>query len=425
MRTEVELPTLHADQVKAFLTPGRFKAVRCGRRWGKTEFGKTVACDGAIKRQSIGFFAPEYKFISEAYNEIVDLLAPVKRSSSKTDGVIRTRTGGRIDFWSLENDRAGRSRKYHKVIIDEAAFTKSNMMDIWRKSIRPTLLDYRGSALVLSNTNGVDPENFLWRICNEPEHGFVEYHAPTHANPFLPADELDKLQTENHPLVYQQEYLANFVDWRGVAFFALGDMLVNDQPVEYPSTCDAVMAIIDTAVKTGSANDGTGVSYWARSRHTGHPLICLDWDYVQIEGALLETWIPNVFRRCEELAKGCGARFGSKGAFIEDAASGSILLQQCALRGYPATALPQELTSSGKDARAINVSGQVYQKRVKFSRHAYDKVVTFKGATRNHMISQVVGFRIGDKDAAKRADDLLDTFTYAVAINLGNAEGIA
>jgi hypothetical protein len=41
------------------------------------------------------------------------------------------------------------------------------------------------------------------------------------------------------------------------------------------------------------------------------------------------------------------------------------------------------------------------------------------------MADQVHGFRIGDKNAAKRADDLYDCFVYAVAISLGNADGFA
>jgi hypothetical protein len=32
--------------------------------------------------------------------------------------------GGRIDFWSLENQIAGRGRRYRRVVIDEAAFAK-------------------------------------------------------------------------------------------------------------------------------------------------------------------------------------------------------------------------------------------------------------------------------------------------------------
>ena len=87
--------------------------------------------------------------------------------------------------------------------------------------------------------------------------------------------------------------------------------------------------------------------------------------------------------------------------------------------------MPAKLTSAGKDARAINASGPVFRGDVKLSRHAYDKIATFKGTTRNHMVSQIAGFRIGDKHASTRADDLLDTFTYAVAITLGDQEGIA
>lgn len=424
MVIEVTLPTLHADQVKAFRLPARFKAIRCGRRWGKTTMAEVIGCDGAIKRQSIGIFAPEYKFLTETYNEIADILAPVKKSSSKVDGVIRTITGGRLDFWTLDNERAGRSRKYHGVILDEAAFTKPNMLDIWNKSIKPTLLDYKGWAIAFSNTNGDDSENFFWRICNEPEHGFTEYHAPSSANPYLPADEIERLKEKTHPLVFAQEYAAEFVSWAGVSFFSLDKLLENGEPVAEPVNCDAVFAVVDTATKTGSANDGTAVTYCAFMRASrSYHLVILDWDIVQIEGALLETWLPTVAQNLEMWAQKCRARAGSLGVFIEDKASGEILLQQARRRGLNTTAIDSRLTSMGKDERAISVSGYVYREMVKIGRAAFDKVVQFKGVTRNHLIAQVTGFRVGDKDAARRADDLLDTFCYCLAIALGNAEG--
>jgi len=46
--------------------------------------------------------------------------------------------------------------------------------------------DLSGTCLVASNTNGSDPANFLYQICNNPKYGFVEYQAPTHSNPYLP-----------------------------------------------------------------------------------------------------------------------------------------------------------------------------------------------------------------------------------------------
>jgi hypothetical protein len=188
---------------------------------------------------------------------------------------------------------------------------------------------------------------------------------------------------------------------------------------------------MDTAVKTGKEHDGTGLAFFALGTQVnpttwhGHPLTILDWEYQQIEGAHLEQWLPSMLARGEELAAQCKARGGFRGIYIEDAQSGSILLQQCKARGWPAFPLPSELTAAGKDARAINASAPVFQGKVKWSRYAYDKTVRYKGQSRNHMREQVHGFVIGDKDAAKRADDLLDCLSYGVVIGLGSHKGYA
>lgn len=450
--TTVRLPTLHADQARAYRlkedarggewaanSGGRFKALRCGRRYGKSVFGETWLADGAIKGYPCGWFAPDYKKIAEVYQELYDIILPVKRSSSKTEGVIRTITGGRIDFWTLDNESAGRSRKYKRVFIDESGFTKPNMMDVWKRAIKPTLLDLKGSCITASNTNGVADDNFLWQVCNQPEHEFIEYHAPSWANPLIPerlpgeldgpyaerrAAEFASIKAREHPMVWRQEYEAEFVDWGGVAFFTMDKMLVDDQPVEYPRICDTVFAVIDSATKTGTANDATAVVYGAFSEHIGHKLTILDWDTVQIEGDLLISWLPNVLLNLEALAKKCGARRGSIGVFIEDKASGEILIKQAQRQGLPVQAIESRLTALGKDERALSVSGYHYQGLVKMSRQAYEKVVTLKNATRNHLVTQITGFRLGDKDAYKRADDLLDCFTYLVALALGDSGGI-
>lgn len=381
-----------------------------------------MACEMAIDGKLVGWFAPEYKFLSEAYNDIVDYLSPLIYRSSRMDGVIRLTTGGRIDFWSLDNERAGRSRRYHQVIIDEAAFCKPGMIEIWRKSIEPTLLDYVGSALAASNTNGVDPDNFFYRLCTEPKWGFVEYHAPSVNNPYLPAEEIEALRERTNPLVFRQEYLAEFVDFGGASFFTLDSLLDNSEPVNFPLFCDGVFAVIDTAIKDGKEHDGTAVLYCSISMHYGHPLILLDYDVLQIPGSLLEEWLPGVYRRLEELSRICKARRGALGVFIEDKGSGTILLQQARRRGWPANAIESKLTDLGKDARAINVSGYVHRGMVKISRQAYDHVMIFKEVSRNHLLGQVVGYRVG-VNGGIGSDDLLDCFTYAVAIALGDAKG--
>lgn len=215
------------------------------------------------------------------------------------------------------------------------------------------------------------------------------------------------------------------IRWQGQTFFSLDLLLEGGQPVPLPARCDGIYAVLDTAVKTGSKNDGTGVCYWATTKFVTNnaPLVVCDWDITQIEGSLLETWLPGVFLRGEELARACGARRGFLGVFIEDAASGQILLQQAKRKKWPVHAIDHKLTALGKDERALAVSGHVYNGRVKISEPAFHKTTVYKEVVRNHFIYQIENYVIGDPDAAKRADDLFDVFTYGISLGLGDKHG--
>ena len=440
------LPQMHSGQLNAFraLRPHRFKALRCGRRFGKTEFAKAWIAQGLLLGADCAWFAPQHTTWSEVYMDLTEMLAPIVTASSRTPPVIRLSTGGRLDFWSLESSIPGRGRGYRRIVIDEAAFTKDgdnhdddSMMALWEKGIKPTLYDEGGHALVCSNSAGKNPDNFFYNICNDPQYGFHEYHATTMENPLLPkraakesfeawlerqAQFRADLIKDNDPLVYSQEYMAEFVDWSGAAFFSREKLLFDGQPLPLPARCDGVFAIIDTASKTGTDNDATAVIFFASDSVGRARLLILDWEIAPIEGAVLETWLPNVFARLEELARLCGARHGSIGAFIEDKNSGTILLQQALRRQMPARAIDSKLTALGKDERAISVSGYVHRELVKYTECAFNKTVVYKTHSRNHLLEQIESFRVGDK-GSDREDDLLDTFCYGIALALGNNEG--
>jgi hypothetical protein len=443
----ISVGRMHAGQEVAYraLLGRRFMALRCGRRFGKTDFAKAWISQGLLQGEACAWFAPQHMLASEVYSDLARNLAPLLDASSKGDGIMRLKTGGRLDFWSLENPMAGRSRGYQRVVIDEAAFAKNgdgitagSMMEIWERSIKPTLYDYAGRALVCSNSAGKNPDNFFYRICTEPQYGFHEYHATILDNPLLPKrlrNESDTawqlrrvqyqadLKRDNDPLVYEQEYMAAFVDWSGVAFFSREKLLNQNRPVPYPARCGSVFAVIDTASKTGTDHDATAVTYFAYDEISPQsPLFILDWGVAQIEGATLETWLPVVFERLEELARACSARNGSIGAFIEDKNSGTILLQQAQRRNLPVQAIDSKLTAMGKDERAISVSGYVHRGNVKYTDHAFNKTAIYKRRSANHLLDQVESFRIGDKKSDSE-DDLLDTFCYGIALALGNNEG--
>ena len=423
---KVTLPKLHSGQLDLYRGQNRLNVVRAGRRFGKSIFATWLAAKCALAGKQAGIFAPEHKQLAEIWDALRDTLDPVIKSANRNDATIKLINGGKIDFWTiLDNELAGRGRSYDLALIDEAAFTKSPQMknDIWYKSIKPTMLTTRGIAWVFSTPNGVDPDNFFWAACNEPEMGFKEFHAPSLANPYVPPEEIELERLRQHESVFRQEYLAEFIDWRSVSLLAVDKLLIEEKPVPYPNNVETVYAVIDSAMKAGQQFDGTAVVYFSLNSQSEQPLTILDWDIVSIDAAMLEHWIPAVFERLEELAKATKAIYGVAGTWIEGKGSGVVLLQQGATRGWNVHEIEQKFTQIGKDDRAVSIAGYHFNEKVKISEYAYLKTVPFKGATRNHLITEMAGFRLGDPDINKKSNDLLDSYVYGVAIGCGNKFG--
>jgi phosphoribosyl-AMP cyclohydrolase len=145
----------------------------------------------------------------------------------------------------------------------------------------------------------------------------------------------------------------------------------------------------------------------------------VDWDLVQIQANLLINFLPSVLDRCEELARECNAQLGSAGAWIEDAASGTVLLQQAQAQDLAVTAIESTLTSLGKDARAVNVSGYIFKGQCKITREAYEKTCVYHGRTRNHLWYQATTYRVGQGTTSDE-DELFDTLCYGVELGLGD-----
>jgi len=418
----VKFRKLHAAQRSIYDGLTARTVLRCGRRFGKTELLETTFSKRAILGRKIGWFTPSYKLMRPTYTRLQRMLAPLIAHASKVESLIELHTGGSFEFWTLDNEDAGRSRDYDDAVIDEAGLVMEGLQVTVEQAIMPTLLD-RGGTLTLAGTpKGIDVKNFFYKTCSDKSLGFKEFWAPTRDNPTLDPAGVATLQEKYPPLVYQQEFLAEFVDWSGEAFFSLDKWMVNNQPIEWPLRCDAVFAVADTAAKTKRTNDGTGVVYFALTQHAQYPLVILDYDYAQIEGNTLESWIPHVvLTKVKNLADQCGALRGSLGLFIEDKSTGIVLLQKGAALGWPVQAIESRLTGFGKVERAISVSRYHYQEKVKISRVAHDKIVAYKEESQNHLLTQVMGFRVGDND--QKDDDLLDCYTYGVAIGIGDSEG--
>lgn len=315
-------------------------------------------------------------------------------------------------------DEIGRGGRNSLMIIDEAAFLANG------ERVERSTSANSGCRIWGSTVNRAD-DFFSQKVhsgrLRDDQVFTYEFRQDPRKDAAWEATERARLD----PRVFDAEYGINFNAFAGDAFFDVAKLLVDNEPVDVPQKGDTVFAVVDTATKTGKENDGTGVVYCLLNKRSGvgPKIIILDWDLAQIEGSLLEMWVPSIFSRLEQLVVEHRPLFGSIGTFIEDKSTGMVLIQQAARKEWPVHAIESRLTSMGKDERAVDVSGYVHRGECKISKAAFDKQVQYKGVTRNHLLGQVKDFRLGGgKDAAKRADDLLDCFCYSLIIGLGESK---
>jgi len=120
-------------------------------------------------------------------------------------------TGGILEMWSLDNNPdAGRSRKYKLAIINEAGLIKQ-LQDIWNMSIRSTLADMRGGAIVSGTPKGLNDFYKLYSMAAKSEN-WQRWKFSTYDNPYIPIDEIEDLKKEMPERVFKQEIMAEFIE---------------------------------------------------------------------------------------------------------------------------------------------------------------------------------------------------------------------
>ena len=216
---ELVLPSLHPAQQQIIDEARRFNVLACGRRFGKTMLGIDLIIDKVLDGYPVSWFSPTYKMLAEVWKEIVETTKQLQTRVAKQEHRIELITGGVIDCWSLDAADSVRGRKYARVIVDEAAMVP-NLYDSWQAAIRPTMTDYVGSdAFMLSTPKGVD---FFFdcfsRGVDDQQSDWKAWQKPTSENPYIDPAEIEAARRELPEQIFEQEYLAKFLQNSGAVF---------------------------------------------------------------------------------------------------------------------------------------------------------------------------------------------------------------
>lgn len=208
-------------------------------------YGAPHSPGGLAKGFDVGWFAPTYKILDEAWRSAKNVLYNGISRIDSQQRRIELATGAALDFWTLEKPDCGRGRRYGLTIIDEAGLSR-NLEEAWNASIRATLTDYKGGGWFLGTPKG---RNFFYQLSIRAENGeqwpdWASHRAPTIANPFIDPAEVESAKRSLPERIFAQEYLAVFLDDGGGVFRGV-QQAVEDEILTYSSDSPGIVIGID------------------------------------------------------------------------------------------------------------------------------------------------------------------------------------
>ena len=252
---------LHSEQKSAWLNRTRRNTLRCGRKFGKSTLARYIVLQGAAAGHKGAYIAPEYGYLTDWWGQLTQRYHELIVKNDKQDKRIEFVTNAQLDFYSLDNLNTIRPHEYDYVIIDECAMSR-HLQEAWEQAIRPTLTKRKGTAWFMTTPKqNAGGRNFK-SVCDRGE-GWNHTHAPSHANPHLPIEEIDEARRELPDAIFRQEYLAEFVEVDGT--------LVRNNMINVgaaPSNIVWHMGV-DLAISTKTHADYTAIAIVGRDKETG------------------------------------------------------------------------------------------------------------------------------------------------------------
>lgn len=135
--------------------------------------------------------------------------------------------GGWLQVKSAHDPDSLRGEGLDFVAFDECAFAPERA---WLEALRPSLADRQGSAMFISTPKG---RNWFWQAWLRGQGEDADWQSwqfPTASNPYIAGVEIDAAQRSLPARIFQQEFLAAFLEDAGAVFRRVTDAIREPQP---------------------------------------------------------------------------------------------------------------------------------------------------------------------------------------------------
>ena len=198
----------------------RFRVVVAGRRFGKSFLSINEIAKFARKpNQRCLYVAPTYRQAKTViWDDLKEMLYKVNwiKKVNESDLSILLVNGSKISIRSSDNKDTLRGAKYNFIVLDECSDMDP---DTFYTVLRPALSDTKGSAMFIGSPKGRNWFYDLWVQAGATEDWSAHQYTTIEGGQ-VDQEEIDSAKRDMDDRQFQQEYLASFVDYAGVIYYA-------------------------------------------------------------------------------------------------------------------------------------------------------------------------------------------------------------
>src|SRR3990167_7426365 len=205
----------HPGQAEVHNHPARFKVLAAGRRWGKTRLGVNECLSVAARGGRAWWVAPTYKMSEGGWRPLQRIGTKINAEVRKAERHIILPNRGEITVRSADNPDSLRGEGLDFVVLDEVAYMTEQT---WTEVLRAALSDRQGKGLFISTPKRRNWFFQYWLRGQDAGEEWQSWRFPTSANPYISPDEIEAARLGLPEDVFNQEYLAEFLEGEGHVF---------------------------------------------------------------------------------------------------------------------------------------------------------------------------------------------------------------
>ena len=213
--------TKQREMVNQIITsPAKYHVACVGRQFGKSMMAMNLALywminDGPCK---VLWVSPVYSQTSKVQKELMQAIGAsnLVKNCNYSENYISLKNGSEIIFRSAEKYDNIRGMTVQYGILDESSFMKE---DAWKEAIRPVFMVKGKKVLFISTPKGKNWFYELFQLAKSPDYPqYVSYTGSSYDTPYIDLSEIEDAKRTLPPNVFEQEYLAKFIDSGGEVF---------------------------------------------------------------------------------------------------------------------------------------------------------------------------------------------------------------